>query len=221
MPNQVLSANGLPFDRTFWEDMYTEDDESLIDGVYNSKEHVKYLYSILELLDIPINSIGDFGFGLGILLKAIVQKFQPERIIAIDPSTEAVQKLLKAKWHKNYTIAIKESYFQNYDTKYLERKPLDLAILYSVLQYFPDADVKPSLERLSKICKYLYISVPTKEDYADMKKDLNFTDPYAYSRPASFYHEARKDYFEIVSYNLWESKKRVKDSSFQYKLFRL
>lgn len=214
-----LSANGLPFDKNYWEEMYLEDEESLIDGIYNAKEHANYLDSIAKMIDLRVLRLGDFGFGLGKMLKEISRKLKPETIVAIDPSLEAVEKLKKAKWHNSYTIAISHSNLQNYNTNYLKENPLDLGIIFSVLQYFPDADVQKAFEKLSQICMYLYISIPTKEDYRQMKKDLNFTDPYAYSRPASFYHEARKKYFEIVSYNLWESK-NVVDSPFQYKLFR-
>ena len=78
--------------------MYAEDEESIIDGVDNAKEHAKYLKSALTLGEIQVVSIGDFGFGKGILLKEMAKEFKPKRIIAIDPSKEANDKLKKQKW---------------------------------------------------------------------------------------------------------------------------
>ena len=81
--------------------MYAEEDDSIIDGIDNAKEHAKYLKSVLNLGEVNVQSIGDFGFGKGILLREIAKEFNPKRIMAIDPSKEANDNLQKQKWIKN------------------------------------------------------------------------------------------------------------------------
>ena len=71
-PLNSAGANGLPFDKTYWDDMYVEDEESVIDGIYNAENHARYVYELLQLFEISVKSLGDFGFGLGILLREFV-----------------------------------------------------------------------------------------------------------------------------------------------------
>ena len=47
-PLSTGSANGLPFNKDYWDDMYAEDDESVIDGVFNAEGHAKYLYELFD-----------------------------------------------------------------------------------------------------------------------------------------------------------------------------
>jgi stage III sporulation protein SpoIIIAA len=70
------------------------------------------LKSVLNLGEVNVQSIGDFGFGKGILLREIAKEFNPKRIMAIDPSKEANDNLQKQKWIKTsqeqYTLSIGE-----------------------------------------------------------------------------------------------------------------
>ena len=47
-PLSTGSANGLPFNKDYWDDMYAEDDESVIDGVFNAEGHVRYLFELFN-----------------------------------------------------------------------------------------------------------------------------------------------------------------------------
>lgn len=64
----------------------------------------------------------------------------------------------------------------------LEKEPVELGICNSVIQYLPDGMIPGVLEKMAKYCNYLYFTVPTNEDYAVMKEEMSFTDPYAFSR---------------------------------------
>jgi trans-aconitate methyltransferase len=216
----ILSANKKAFEREYWGEMYLEDEESVIDGLFNAKGHARYAKALFKFMELEVRSLGDFGFGLGVLLKEFVKVFQPKQIIAIDPSHFCVQKLVKKKWIQNQNIAIVRSNFHDFDTSHLEENPLDLVIVNSVLQYFPNKDFEFQVSRLSKICRYLYITLPTKKDYKKMRKDFDFTDPYAYERDVQYYRKAFQKHFDIVSYNLMESKLRVEDTPFLYEFFR-
>jgi hypothetical protein len=219
-PLSTGSANGLPFNKDYWDDMYAEDDESVIDGVFNAEGHVRYLFELFKLMEINIRSIGDMGFGLGVLLKEFVRQFKPSRIIAIDPSEECVTRMIKEKWIKNLNIAIKQSTIEEFNIKFIKEKPLDLVLCNSVLQYLPNKNIEPAFEKLALISKYVYITIPTAKDYEYMRSELNFTDPYAYERSRNFYIKAWKKHFYAISHNLLESRYNVKESPFLYELFR-
>lgn len=219
-PLKNQTANGLPFDKMYWDDMYAEDDESIIDGVYNAENHAKYVYELFQLFEISVKSLGDMGFGLGVLLREFAMRFKPKQIVAVDPSDESINNLLNKKWHKSFNIAIQKSTIEDFNISYLSENPLDLLICNSVIQYIPNKNMILIFEKLSKICKYLYISIPTDEDYKYMKEYLNFSDPYAYSRKKKFYLNSWNKYFSIVSHNLLESKFHVAESPFLFELFR-
>lgn len=216
----ILSANGEAFEEKYWKEMYVEDEESVIDGLFNAEGHARYAKALFRFMDVDIRRIGDFGFGLGLIIENFALAFNPKLIIALDPSEYCVQNLLKKKWIKNFNLAVHHSNFHNFKIKHLEENPLDLLIMNSVLQYFPTEGFEAQIERLSRICKYLYITLPTKKDYKKMEKDFDFIDPYAYSRNAKFYKDAFRKHFSIVSYNLMESRKTKFETPFLYELFR-
>lgn len=198
----TTAANGLMFDSNYWKKIYKKGID--IDGIYNSKEHVQYIYALFTLCEIKINSIADFGFGKANLLKDFVKKFNPERVIAIDPSLEMVEKLYRAKWLNNLDITISRTSLQEFNITYLKDNPVDFSICNSVFQYI-EKDLEKIFKKLSLITKYLYFSVPTDNDYFRMKKELGFQDPYAYKRPLKFYLTSMRPHFTIVSFNLLES----------------
>jgi hypothetical protein len=199
--------------------MYAEDADSIIDGIDNAKEHARYLKSILDLGEISVESIGDFGFGKGILLREIVKEFKPKQIIAIDPSKEANDKLKRQPWIQKYSYKIENTTLENFKESKI-KKPLDLGICNSILQYVPSQEITTVFDKLSRLCRYVYFSVPTKVDYDYMKKELDFIDPYAYSREKKFYLKKLAPHFTIVSLNLLESKIHTRESGFLYEFFR-
>lgn len=196
--------------------MYAEEDGSVIDGIHNAREHVRYCKAILDLGEVEVKSIGDFGFGKGVLLKEFAKVFKPMRIIAIDPSKEAIEKLKKQKWINKANTKINKSTLETFQLK----TKLDLGICNSVLQYIPQNDIKNVFQKLAIFCKYVYFSVPTKKDYDYMQKELDFIDPYAHQRTKEFYLNSLSPFFTIVSHNLLESKLRVTQSGFVYDFFR-
>ncbi|MDX1957262.1 MAG: class I SAM-dependent methyltransferase [Leptospiraceae bacterium] len=220
MKIETYAANGVEFESQYWSEMYANDDESIIDGVVNAREHALYLKAILTLQDIEVNSLGDFGFGLGVLLKAIVPIFPITKIVAIDPSLYSVNKLIQSRWAKEQNIAIHHASLPEFHSEYLYKHPLDLSICNSVLQYVPDKKVEECFLKLSKMTKYLYFCVPTSADYQMMKEEINFMDPYAYSRPKEFYRKLFGKFFRVVSHNLLESIETVPRTKFIFDLFR-
>ncbi len=129
-----------------------------------------------------------------------------------------VETLKKKTWIGKYNIAIAHTKFEEFNTDYLEKYPLDLAIANSVFQYIEDVDF--SLKKLASIARFSYFSVPTKNDYLRMENELNFKDKYAASRTKTFYLEILNKYFTRVSFNVLESKIVREHSYFTAELYR-
>lgn len=211
-----MKKNESSFERNYWEEIY--ESGLRIDGTFNAKEHSQYLKAIFQLVTFNVTSIGDFGFGKAMLLKECAAVFKPQRIIALDISKEAVDALLQEDWIAKYNAAIILGDILSYKKEYLKENPLDLLICNSVLQYVREPET--AIRELSEICRYMYFSVPTDNDYKVMKKELGFVDPYAVSRSRESYLKMIQPYFTFVSYNLLESKARKKSSYFAAELYQ-
>ncbi|BDA80705.1 methyltransferase [Leptospira kobayashii] len=214
-----LGKNGKEFDETYWSEIYGNGLD--VDGSYNAKQHAQYLHTLFQLMEIPVYKIADFGFGKAILLREFVRSFAPVKVFAVDASKDAYEDLLKKDWvKKSDKFHIYHSPLESFHLAKLEREPVELGICNSVIQYLPDSVLDQLLEKLAKYCNYLYFTVPTKEDYAVMKKEMNFVDPYAYQRSAKQYRKLLSRDFEIVSYNLLQSK-WLGEKGFKEEVFRI
>lgn len=216
-----MKSNKKFFEKEYWETLYVEDENSVIDGLYNSNLHALYAKSIFELVDFKILRLCDIGFGLGFLLRDFCKIFNPKFVLGLEPSRYCIERLQRQNWYKNLNLVIIHNTFQNWEARFYKKEPFDLTIINSVIQYFPNNTLEKDIKKLSEISKFVYITLPTKKDYTVMKQELNFTDPYAYSRSGKFYKKLFSRYFHFVSYNILESKCHKKISSpFSYELFR-
>lgn len=206
----------MNFEKEYWSEIYSG---RLIDGTFNAVKHADYIKSIFALSEFPIRKIVDIGFGKAKLLEQVAKKMNPELIIAVDTSSLMVETLKKKPWIGKYNIAIVHSKFEEFNTDYLERFPLDLAISNSVFQYIEAVD--SSLKKLASIARFCYFSVPTKNDYLRMENELGFKDKYAMQRTKEFYIKLLEKYFTRVSYNVLESKLVKEHSYFSAELFRV
>lgn len=214
-----LGKNGKVFDSHYWSEIYGSGLD--VDGSYNAKEHSSYLFSLFKLMEIPVYRIADFGFGKGILLREMVKTFAPVQVYAADASKDAFEELKKKDWVKRSDkFFIFNETMENLVLPKLEKEPVDLGICNSVIQYLPDPVIPSVLEKLAKYCNYLYFTVPTNVDYAEMKKEMKFIDPYAYSRTAKKYRKWINRDFEIVGYNLLQSK-WLGEKGFKEDFFRI
>lgn len=214
----AVGANGKSFDLKYWTTIYGSGED--VDGTFNAKEHALYLKSVLQLFGIQIHSIADFGFGKGFLLQRMIQAFQPGRVFALDASVEMADRLKNSKWIYSSNIAVAVGTIQSMNFEIARYAPFDLGICNSVLQYIKSEEIDTVLEKMARTTKYLYFSVPTKDDYIRMKKEILFEDPYAFSRSKKFYMKKISKFFTIVSYNLLESKINIKESKFNDEMFR-
>lgn len=214
------AANSEPFEDEYWESLYIEDEDSVIDGVFNSKLHANYAKHLFKLVDYKVKTLCDIGFGLGFMLRDFSRAFQPEFVLGLEPSVYCVKRIQKQSWYKKFNLVVLNKTFQEWNSEFYTTEPFDLIILNSVIQYFPSFRLEEDIKRISKITRFVYMTLPTRNDYKVMKEELNFVDPYAHSRSGRFYRKLFSKYFSFVSYNLLESKEHVKKSPFSYELFR-
>lgn len=203
-PLSLSSANGLPFDENYWSLLYGE--KYTIDGIYNADRHIAYIRSLLDLMNVYVSTLGDFGFGQATILQEACRVFQPSRAFAVDPSQQMVARLKKQEWCKSFSLQIYYSTIEEFSAESWQKEPADLCFCNSVLQYLFADSIEPAFAKMSRMCRFLYFSVPTRRDYRRMKQRLEFTDPYAHSRSKSFYQKSFRPHFTMVSYNLLESK---------------
>ncbi|WCL47543.1 class I SAM-dependent methyltransferase [Leptospira sp. GIMC2001] len=195
---------GLVLNEAYWKGVYGDGYD--VDGDYNARLHAKYIHSLFQLMESKIQSLGDFGFGKASLLREFVKIFKPARVVALEPSPERVEDLRKKSWVSTTHIQIFNTTLQEFDPPYLRHAPLDLAICNSVLQYIPDKELKDVVAKMAQLSRFLYFTVPTKNDYIRMKKEIAFEDPYAFVRNLKFYRKLMSEHYHYVSYNLLESK---------------
>ncbi len=205
----------MKFEKNYWSEIYTG---RLIDGTFNASKHADYIKSIFALSEFPIRKIADIGFGKGKLLEEVAKRLPLEQIIAMDTSLLMVDALRKKNWIGKYNLAIIHSSFEEFNAGYLQKYPLDLAIVNSVFQYIDDVD--SNLKKLASIARFSYFSVPTKDDYLRMENELGFVDKYAFSRSKEYYIKLINKYFTRVSYNILESKIIQEHRYFSAELYR-
>lgn len=199
----------MSLEKKYFEQIYSKD--SLIDGDYNAKGHAKYLYQLLSLLEVEVSSLVDFGFGKANLLYECLKLFKPAKVEALDSSKYIYDQVSKKSWIKEWGVGLHNTEIQNYKPP---QKAFDLALCNSVLQYVPDHLLEECVERMSYCTRYLYLHVPTREDYSRLRKDVDFVDTWAIARGDQLYRDLLSKYFVKVSWGLMESKNNVeKDCS--------
>ena len=196
-----LGEEGFP--DKYWDLNYDEPDS--MDCIGNVKEHMNYLKSLFDLELIEINSVVDFGFGLGHMLKEANRVFKPKRILGIEPSPMPFSRMEVWKIKNNSErMALKQVGLLNW----LERNKgkFDLGLCNSVFQYIQTKDLEKAVPLMAKRVKFLYLTVPTDQELRNQQKDHSFTDRYALKRSRRTYQKILKKDFTFVSGRLLESK---------------
>lgn len=201
------------FSKEYFQKMYAK--ESYIDGDFNAREHAKYLASLFSLMELDVSKIVDFGFGKARLLYELNKYLKPKYVEACDISNYALERLKEKEWSKSWVL--KEGAIHTFRSRHL----FDLGICNSVLQYVNQEHLEESVATMAKCSRYLYLHVPTSEDYQVFKSQLDFEDPYAIQRPNEEYRKLIKKYFHIVAYGMLESKMhREKETPFIDSFYR-
>jgi hypothetical protein len=220
----MSSENGADgFSNDYWDENYRE--MNMMDGIANAKQHARYIKSMMSLETIDVSSVIDFGFGLGYMLKEVLNIFKPYRAMGLEPSLYAFNKVKETKLTTVESINLK---LKNIDlaTWAIELSPkqnkFDLGLCTSVFQYLTDQELELVIPAMARSVSYLYLSVPTDLELKRQRNDLDFHDRFAFPRTKGQYRKLIKDHFTIVSSRLLESRYFVEedDSPFSDLLFR-
>lgn len=202
------------FDQSYWDKNYSEPEE--MDGIANAHSHALYVKSFFDIELVEVKSVIDFGFGLGTMFQEFIKTFKPYKACGIEPSDPAFLKFQKSS---KKLFSEKEYKLYNEDLLTwcrLDRKSasrFDLGICNSVFQYISEKDLKEIIPILSQRVKYLYLSVPTDEEYKRQKLDHDFVDEYAIHRTREFYLKLLRPHFAIVGAKILESKHHFDQSN--------
>lgn len=196
-------ASGFP--AAYWRENYGE--PQIMDGVFNADRRAAALKTLFDSEYIDISSVVDLGFGLGNLLRAVVDTFIPLTVVGIDPSPQAYTKMRDAKFSDIETMSIQLEQIDllTWCQRPCEFAPFDLGICTSVFQYLSDPEIEIVLPILAERVRYLYFSVPIDTELEFQTETLDFHDAYAIARSRDEYREMLSEHFTIVSYRLLES----------------
>jgi len=219
---KVREAGSQGFSKQYWDTNYS--DPEVMDGICNATQLAHALKLLFEIQCIDISSIVDLGFGLGHLLKAMIDAFTPHTVIGLEPSPHAYHQLDKAALTQveSTEIHLLHTDLLNWaiDKTPLYQGPFDLGICTSIFQYLSDREIEQAMPILAQRIKYLYFSVPTDIELDYQIQELNFCDPYAIRRSKTEYHDFLREYFTIVSNRVLESKVHFnKNNTYFYDLF--
>ncbi|MCO4793643.1 MAG: class I SAM-dependent methyltransferase [Bacteriovoracaceae bacterium] len=214
-------ANG--FSKDYWDEYYSEPEE--MDGMANAKEHARYIKSLMDLEMVDISTVADFGFGMGVMFKAVLKEFKPYRALGIEPSTHAFNladsKKLKSVPSTNLKL-INTDLVSWCKEEAKKEKWFDLGICTSVFQYLTDDEIEFVLPVLARSVKFLYFSVPTDRELRNQVEEMEFHDKLAIRRGRTKYLKMIGKHFTVVGNRLLESKFHFdeSDSPFTDYLFR-
>ena len=202
---KAIGAEG--FSKEYWDVNYADPDE--MDNIINAREHATYIKAIFTLEAVDINSIIDFGFGLGILFEEVMKTFIPYRAHGIEPSSFIYNQVLKRDIRPAESTKLVLENIDLLSWAEKEMKPeniFDLGICTSVFQYLNDDEIAKVLPIMAKRVRYLYLSVPTDLELKRQIEDVKFFDEYAIHRTRSRYLKLIAPHFTFISSRLLESK---------------
>ncbi len=203
---RAAGAHGLGQD--YWIANYSEPQE--MDTIGNARDHVRYMQALFNLEQIDISSVIDFGHGMGHLLAAVVKAFKPYEVLGLEPSPWAYKQSVDRVQPVSPNMRLKLTkmdiltWCRKNNTN---KKCYDLGICTSVLQYLSDAELHEALPIIAGHVKYLYLTVPTENEYRRLLEEMDFKDDYALRRTKEDYQQLLQKDFTFVSNRLLESKR--------------
>lgn len=195
------------FDPDYWARYYG--DLSIMDGVYNGRQHAQYLKSLFELEGVHVGEIVDLGFGLGHLLSEMIDAFMPYCVDGIEPSPHAFHHVRVEDLRR---VPSMEVSLQQMDLlswcldSSLDDKVYDLGLCTSVFQYLSDEEIKTCIPILAKRLRFFYFTVPLDIELEYQTEQMDFDDVFAKYRSREEYHQLFAPGFTVVASRVLESK---------------
>ena len=149
------------------------------------------LDSLAKWWGYPIRSVLETGAGLGLWRNWYRSHRQKVRVLSTDQSEYAC----RTYGHEQRDLS-----------RWFARRPFDLVVCQSVLQYLSDADAASAIRNLGLSTRhFLYFEVPTLEDYRETL-DKKSTDLRIHLRSAAWYRRRLSQDFTEVGASIWLKK---------------
>lgn len=217
-----LPRGAAGFDDAYWRTCYGQPQR--MDGVVNAKAHAAYLKASFDVVMQPVRSVVDLGFGLGHVLREVLDAFRPAKALGIEPSAPAFESVRFA----DLAPAGVPLKLERLDLLSWCRRPnhpsnrFDLGVCTGVWQYLTDDELEQVVPALATRLRWLYLTVPTDVEFGWQARDEDFVDPYATHRSRGWYRELLSPVWVPVGARLLESRLALSedDSPFTDHLFR-
>ncbi len=201
------SAGAIGFGVDYWQEVYGTPGH--VDGYGNAAHHAAYLKALFDLDMAPVCSVADLGFGLGRMLQSVCLAFHPERVLGIEPSVHAFDQLTAEELHtQSDQVCLLNTDLLSWCRRENDAFTFfDLGICSSVWQYLSDAELVEVVPVLARRFRWLYLTVPTEQEYDLMAAQTGFVDRFAQMRSAAHYRQLVRPYFDLVSSRVLESRR--------------
>jgi hypothetical protein len=210
------------FGQEFWTRNYAEPER--MDGVHNAVAHATFLRASFDVVLGEVHSVVDLGFGLGFVFQAVLEAFAPYKALGIEPSPPAfLAAQARLKPPERTKLRLEQVDLASWCARPDSTKTrFDLGVCTSVLQYLGDEELEAVIPVLARRVRYLYLTVPTAEEFEQQARDEQFVDPWAVQRPRSEWRALLGPHFTAVGARLLESRHAVQetDSRFTDHLYR-
>jgi hypothetical protein len=174
-----------PFGQEYYDRFYSHGrvhTEVRIDGL------VRGLLGMADWWSIPIKSLLDVGAGIGRVRTALKTHRPDVRYRGTDVSSYAC----KTFGHLNVDIAT-----------WAPKRPYDLTVCLSVLQYLDDDDFVSAAANLGQATRHLlYLEIPTRWDRTNVI-DARSTDLDVHWRTGAWYRKQLAPWFVPIGAGLW------------------
>lgn len=167
------------FDRQFYETHYY-DPRTQVNSTEQARKLARFIFSYLDLLEVEVSSVIDFGCGIG-LFKDAVREIDP----AIEYEGVEISRYAAETYGWSHGSVV----------DYRAEHPSDLVFCQGVLQYLNARDADRALRNLARHAdSALYLEVLTLEDWEE-NVNQELTDSRCLLRPANFYRERLDRHF--------------------------
>ena len=205
--SKVQRSGAEGFDEQYWTALFSNPEQ--MECVGNADRHAAYLHAALAVELVSVRTIVGSGVGLGNLFAEVLERFKPQKALAIEPSAWAWSRLdtesLKPTRSINLRVLKQDllTWCQR-ETPGWER--FDLGLCTSVFQYLSDVEIDRVLPVLAERIGHLYFTVPTDRELQLQVEECSLRDRWAISRSAEWYRQRLEPHFAFVSGRLLQSR---------------
>ena len=168
------------FDRSYYERHY-RDPRTRVGGQVQIAKLGAFVAAYLTYLEQPVETVVDFGCGLGHWRRVVRRHFPGARYTGVEASAYLCRTY---GWQRGSVV------------DWTADEPADFVICHGVLQYLDAPAARRALRNLARNCRgALFLEAVTREDW-ERNCDRERTDGGVYLRPAAWYRRELRGVFK-------------------------